>query len=435
MARAYVVDGGKPLHGTVSIGGAKNAVTKMIITSLLSPEPVRLRNVSRIGDLETTLTMVRALGTQVTWDGTSSLHLTSPHPEHGRVPETFSGRNRIPILLTAPLLHRVGVAEIPILGGDDIGPRPVNFHVEGYRAMGAEVTQKKNLLIFRAPRLHGASITLPYPSVMATENLLLAAVLAEGTTVIKNVAVEPEIIDLLDLLQKMGAIIFHEPGRVFVIEGVKWLTGAEHAVLPDRLEAASFAAAAVATKGSVFVQGAVQRDLQTFLNVLRKIGGHFEVRDDGIRFSHTQDLVATTVETDVHPGFMTDWQPPFAILLTQAKGTSVIHETVHENRFGYIDELVRMGADIELFSKCLGSRDCRFKERDYKHSAILRGPTPLHAADMTVPDIRAGFAYVIAALVATGTSRISGVERLDRGYEDLPGKLIALGADIRVEGT
>lgn len=433
MSRTYVVTGGTPLHGTVTIGGAKNAVTKMIVASLLSPEPVRLKNVPRIGEVDTTLDMIRALGTEVTWDGQSSIHLASPHLSAARVGETFSGKNRIPILLAGPLLHRLGHAEIPILGGDQIGARPINFHVEGYRAMGAHVEQQGDVVTFRAERLRGAVITLPYPSVMATENLLLASVLAEGTTVIKNVAVEPEIVDLLDLLQKMGAVIFHEPGRIFVVEGVKWLTGAEHTLLPDRLEAASFASAAVATNGSVFIKGAVQRDMQTFLNVLKKVDGHFEVREDGIRFSHEGELKATTVETGVHPGFMTDWQPPFVILLTQAKGTSVVHETVHEDRFGYVAELQRMGADVELFSKCLGAHECRFKERDYKHSAIIKGPTPLTAIDMTVPDIRAGFAYVIAALVAKGTSRIAGAERLDRGYEDLLGKLTALGADIKVE--
>jgi UDP-N-acetylglucosamine 1-carboxyvinyltransferase len=405
----------------------------MMVASLLGPEPVRLKNVPRIGEVDMTLETVRALGTQVTWDGASAIHLASPHLASARVPETFSGKNRVPILLVGPLLHRLGHAEIPVLGGDGLGMRPIDFHIDGYRAMGATVEQKGNLVTFRAEKLRGASITLPYPSVMATENLLLAAVLAEGTTVIKNVAVEPEIVDLLDFLQKMGAIIFHEPGRVFVVEGVKWLTGAEHTVLPDRLEAASFACAAVATKGSVFVQGAIQRDMQTFLNVLKKVGGRFEVRDDGIRFSHEQELKATTVETGVHPGFMTDWQPPFVILLTQAKGTSVVHETVYEQRFGYVDELQGMGADIDLFSKCLGAHECRFKERDCKHSAIIKGPTPLRAIDMTVPDIRAGFAYVIAALVATGTSRIAGAERLDRGYEHLLGNLTELGADIREE--
>lgn len=441
MSRTYVVNGGKPLHGSVTIGGAKNAATKMIIASLLSAEPVRLQNVPHIGEVDTTLDIVRELGAQVTWDGATSLHLMSPHLGNPQVSEAFSGKNRIPILLVGPLLHRVGHAEIPILGGDDIGVRPVDFHVEGYRAMGASVEQKGDVLMFRRDqRLKGASFTLPYPSVMATENLLMAAVLAEGTTVIKNVALEPEIMDLLDFLQKMGAIIFHEPGRVFVVEGVPWmtgteytLTGTEHTILPDRLEAASFACAAVATRGSVFVRGAVQRDLQTFLNVLRKVGGKFAVRDDGIQFFHEHELTATTVETGVHPGFMTDWQPPFAVLLTQAKGTSVIHETVYEQRFGYVDSLRNMGADIELFRKCLGAHECRFKEKDYFHSAVIRGPSHLRATDVEVPDIRAGFAYVIAALVAEGVSRIAGAERLDRGYEDLAGKLSSLGADIRVE--
>jgi UDP-N-acetylglucosamine 1-carboxyvinyltransferase len=434
MARTYVVTGGSPLHGTVLVKGAKNAVTKMIVASLLSPEPIYLRNVPRIGEVDMTLEMVRSLGTQVTWDGESSVHLSSGNVMTAHVSQTYSGKNRIPVLLAAPLLHRLGHAEIPVLGGDDIGARPIDFHLEGYKAMGAQVEYKDDLVVFSAKKLKGAVVTLPYPSVMATENLLLAAVLAEGTTVIKNVAVEPEIMDLLDLLQKMGAIIFHEPGRVFVVEGVPWLSGTEHTVLPDRIEAASFACTAIATRGSVFVQGAVQRDLQTFLNVLRKIGGKFDVRDDGIRFFHEGELRATTIETGVHPGFMTDWHPPFAILLTQAAGTSVIHETVHEHRLGYTAALKTMGADVELFSKCLGGSECRFRDRDFKHSAIIRGPTKLSAADVEVPDLRAGFAYLIAALVANGgMSRIAGAEKLDRGYENLVSHLQALGANIQVE--
>jgi len=423
------------LHGVVNVSGSKNTITKMMVASLLTGEPLRLANAPRLGEVELTLEMLKALGTQATWDNNNSsfLHLQSPDIKTSKVPASFSGKNRIPILLAAPLLHRTGHAELPILGGDAIGARPIDFHLEGYRALGAKVEQKNDVVVFHTEKLKGASITLPYPSVMATENLLLAAVLAEGKTVIKNVAVEPEILDLMDLLQKMGAIITHEPGRVFVIEGVKELSGAQHTVLPDRIEAASFASAAIATQGSVFVKGAIQRDMRTFLNVLKKVGGRFEVHDDGIWFSHISDLRALKVETGVHPGFMTDWQPPFSILLTQAHGTSVVHETVYEQRFGYLEVLKQMGADVQLFAECLGSSECRFRERDCKHSAVIKGPTPLTSANVEVPDIRAGFAYVIAALVATGESRITGVEKLERGYEDLIGKLTTLGADIRVE--
>jgi UDP-N-acetylglucosamine 1-carboxyvinyltransferase len=435
MGKTYVVTGGAPLRGEVTVGGSKNTITKMMVASLLSQEPITLTNVPRVGEVDLTIELLSAVGTQITWDKTngSALSLISPQLQKDNVLASFSGRNRIPILLVGPLLHRNGIAEIPIAGGDKIGPRPIDFHIAGYRAMGAEVEEKGSTTVFRAERLRGASITLPYPSVMTTENLLLAAVLAEGKTVIKNAAVEPEIIDLIDLLQKMGAIIFHEPERTFVIEGVKSLGGAKHCLSPDRIEAASFASAAVATKGSVLVRGINQQDMRTFLNVLRKVGGAFEVQKDGILFYYNGSLHGTTIETGTHPGFMTDWQPPFSLVLTQAEGTSVIHETVHEKRFGYFEGLNKMGADVHLFNDCLGGRECRFREMTFGHSAVIAGPTLFKAANLEIPDLRAGFVYVIAALMANGTSVISGIEHLDRGYELLVEKLSALGAQIRVE--
>lgn len=431
--RAYVVRGGTPLHGAVTVGGGKNAATKLIVASLLSSEPVRLGNIPKIGDVELALAMVEALGTQVNWVGEHEVHLLTPHIGSAHVPENFSGRNRIPILLVAPLLQRTGHAEVPLLGGDDIGNRPVDFHIAGYQALGASVEQQGDLLVFSAKRLKGAAVTLPYPSVMATESLILAGVFAEGTTVLRNAAVEPEILDLVDLLQKMGAVIALETDRTYIVEGVPWLTGAEHAVISDRNEVVSLACAAVATKGSVFVSGASQRDLRTFLNVLRKVGAGFEVRQDGIQFSHVGSVRPIALETGVHPGFMTDWQPPFTVLLTQAEGTSVVHETVSERRFGYAETLKDMGADIDLFARCLGGRDCRFRDRNFAHSAVIKGPVQLTARGVEVPDLRAGFSYLIGALVAEGTSRITGVEKLERGYEELVEKLRKLGADIQVE--
>lgn len=431
--RAYVVRGGTPLHGRFHVGGGKNTATKLIVASMLSSEPVRLRNVPRIGDVETTLEMVRALGVQATWSGEHDLHLVTPQVRSAHVPDAFSGRNRVPILLVGPLLHRIGHAEIPVLGGDAIGGRAVDFHTEGYRALGADVAHRRNVYTFTAKHLRGEVITLPYPSVMATENLLLGGVLAEGTTVIKNAAVEPEILDLVDFLQKMGAVIALETDRTYIVEGVPNLQGAEHGVMPDRNEVVSFACAAIATRGSIFVEGARQGDLRVFLNVLRKVGAGFEVRDEGIRFSHVGPLKPLAVETGVHPGFMTDWQPPFTILLTQAEGTSVVHETVYERRFDYANALKDMGAAIELFARCLGGRECRFRERDFAHSAVIKGPTALHPKDVDVPDLRAGFSYLIAALLADGTSRIRGVDKLERGYEHLVEKLRTLGADIQVE--
>ncbi len=300
--------------------------------------------------------------------------------------------------------------------------------------MGAHVEIHDGLYDLRAEKLHGADIVLPYPSVTTTENLLMGASLAKGRTFIHNAAIEPEVIDLVMCLQKMGAIIDYNSDRTFVIEGVEMLNGVAHEVIPDRIVAASLACAAVATRGDVLVQGARQADLVTFLNTIRRVGGKFEVHKDGIRFFYGGPLCSIAIETNVHPGFMTDGQAPFVVLLTQANGMSVVHETVFENRFGYVADLQRMGADIALYDTCLGGLPCRFRFSNYRHSCVIKGPTSLHGANMDVPDLRAGFTYLIAAILARGQSALHNVEQIERGYEGLKESLISLGARIEEEG-
>jgi UDP-N-acetylglucosamine 1-carboxyvinyltransferase len=297
--------------------------------------------------------------------------------------------------------------------------------------MGAQVEVTDEFYRVRCERLRGTEIVMPYPSVTTTENLLLAATMAKGRTFIRNAAVEPEIMDLVMCLQKMGAIIDYNADRTFVIEGVDELTGATHTVIPDRIVAASLACAAVASHGDIFVHGARQTDMVTFLNSLRRVGGKFEVEQDGIRFCHEGRLKSIAVETNVHPGFMTDWQPPFVVLLTQAEGMSVVHETVFENRFGYVSELQKMGADIALYDTCLGGLNCRFRFSNYPHSCVIRGPAKMHGAEIVVPDLRAGFTYLVAAIIAQGTSVIGGVEHIERGYEDLEAMLLRLGVPLK----
>ena len=429
---SYVIEGGVPLKGSVKLSGAKNAVTKMVVASLLSDAPTRLRNAPRhVGDLAITQAVVTALGTKIHWTDDSTVVLETPTIAQPEVPQDLGRQNRLAILTAGPLLLRTGRAIIPLPGGDRIGPRPINFHIEGLKQMGANVTMRENAYDIQALRLRGTTIELPYPSVGATETLLIAATLAKGVTIIQNAAIEPEVMDLVKLLQKMGAIIEQRTERKLVIEGVDSLHGADHSILPDRMEAVSLAVAAYVTQGDVRLEGANQEHLLTFLNTLYRIGLDFTVEDDAIRFFTSKwPARSIALETDVHPGFMTDWQQPFTVLLTQAKGMSVIHETLYEDRFGYTQTLRQMGADIGLYAKCLGEIPCRFREREYYHSAIVRGPTPLHSATLDIPDIRAGCSYILAALCAQGTSVAYGIEHIERGYEQLDAKLRSLGAHI-----
>jgi UDP-N-acetylglucosamine 1-carboxyvinyltransferase len=349
--------------------------------------------------------------------------------------DAHAGSSRIPILFCGPLLHRLGEAFIPGLGGCEIGDRPVDFHFDVLRSFGAVIEKLPTGTRLSAPEgLRGAKISLPYPSVGATEQVLLSACIAEGKTELSGAAIEPEIIDLISILQKMGAIISVDTDRVIRIEGVKRLEGFTHSALFDRNEAASWAAAALATGGDIFVGGARQVEMMTFLNVYRKVGGAFEIHPDGIRFYHPgTELQSVVIETDVHPGFMTDWQQPLVVALTQAQGLSIVHETVYENRFGFTEALRQMGAQIQIYKECLGGHPCRFGQRNYNHSAVISGPIELKAADIRVPDLRGGFSHVVAALAAKGTSKVTNVQLISRGYEHFIEKLESLGADFEFE--
>jgi len=427
----YLITGGMPLRGEVSISGAKNAVTKMVIASLLTAEQCTLRNVPLLGDLDLTIKLCQGLGSQVQLeDHTLTIH--TPEIGETRISTMVGGLNRIAVMTIGPLLHRCGEVSIPRPGGDRIGPRPIDFHIQGLQQMGAKIVERGGLYYCSsAKRLHGATIKLPFPSVMATENFLITASLAKGVTIIENAANEPEIIDLIKLLQKMGAIIELKVDRRIVVEGVDRLRGAGHTLLSDRNEAVSLAIATYLTRGDVYLRRAQQDTLLTFLNTLSKMKLRFEVDDEGIRFCATDSPPpAIALETDVHPGFMTDWQQPFTILLTQAEGISVVHETIYEDRFGYTSALRGMGAHIGLYTKCLGEVPCRFREKEHMHSCVVRGPTPLRGTKLFIPDIRAGCSYILAALCAEGTSEVYGIEHIERGYEGLDAKLRALGAKI-----
>ena len=355
------VTGGRPLEGRVKAAGAKNAITKMMIASLISDRKAHFTNVPDILELEVTIDLCQEIGAEINWDRQlGELEITTKELSTTHVHQRFSGANRIPILLLGALLGRTDEEIIvPTIGGCKIGKRPVDFHIDALRQMGAEIEYQKRdgetVYSARAKEgLKGAIIELPYPSVGATENVILAACQAKGTTLIKNAAIEPEIIDLILFLQKLGVIIYVDVDRSIYIQETKSFCDVEHRVITDRIEAASLGMAAIGTQGRVFVEGAQQAHMITFLNKLRELGGGFEVKEEGIEFFYKGPLQGGFhLETDVHPGFLTDWQQPFVILLTQAKGSSVIHETVYEKRFGYTETLKKMGAELELFSECL----------------------------------------------------------------------------------
>jgi len=440
ISDALTVHGSNPLNGTITVRGAKNLVSKAMVAALLGDTESRLRGVPEIADVRIVSGLLELHGVAVSQgdeDGELVLDPTNVESAHVADIDAHAGSSRIPILLCGPLLHRLGEAFIPDLGGCRIGERPINYHLDVLRQFGAVVQKRPEGLRITAPeRLRGTKLELPYPSVGSTEQVLLTAVRAEGLTELRGAAIEPEIMDLIAVLQKMGAIISVDTDRVIRIEGVARLSGYTHRAMTDRIEAASWACAALATQGDVYVRGARQPEMMTFLNVFRKIGGAFEVDDEGIRFWREGEAQRSLVlETDVHPGFMTDWQQPLVVALTQTSGMSIVHETVYENRLGFTHALNEMGATIQLYRECLGGLPCRFGQRNFLHSAVVPGPTKLHGAEITVPDLRGGFSYLIAALAAEGTSTVHGVDLIYRGYERFQDKLDALGARYEHAGS
>lgn len=432
------ITGGKPLQGSVKAAGAKNAVTKLLVASLISDRKCVFTNVPNIMEVATTVDLCKEIGSDVVWNREEGvIEIATKELKTTYVPQRFSGSNRIPILMIGALLGRTDQDIIvPTVGGCAIGRRPVDFHIQSLQSLGASIEfreMKKEGAYFASAHngLKGTIIILPFPSVGATENTILAACRAKGSTVIKNAAIEPEIIDLILFLQKLGVIIAVDTDRTIRIEETTQFYDVHHRVLTDRIEAASFGMAAISSKGRVFVEGAEHQHMIAFLNALREIRGGFEVKENGIEFFYDGPLKGGIhIETSVHPGFQTDWQQPFVVLLTQAEGYSVIHETIYENRFGYTETLKCMGADVQLFTRCLGGKECRFASCNYHHSLIVKGPTPLRAQNIVIPDLRAGFAYVMSAILAPDTSELTGLAYLDRGYENLVGKLSSIGADI-----
>jgi UDP-N-acetylglucosamine 1-carboxyvinyltransferase len=416
------------------VRGSKNAVTKHMVAAMLGSGPSVIRNAPEVGDVDITAAMLQSVGYQV---GRADGEITVAPGDAvmPRVPEAFTGLNRIPILMLGPLLHLAGEAFVPLVGGDPIGRRPVDFHVAALRALGAEVELGAAGITARAAKLHGARIDLPYPSVGATETVLLSAVLAEGKTVLRNAATEPEVVELALFLQRMGAHIELSPDRRIVIEGVDRLRAASTRLAGDRLEAFSYLVAGLITGGEVRVHGCPQDRLVTAITTLARMGARFDITDDWITASAPEGLRSAAVHTDTHPGFMTDWQQPLMVLFTQAEGMSVLHETVFENRLVYVPALQKMGCEIEVFAACLGGPACRFHDSNAVHSAVIRGVSKLRGAEVTLPDVRAGFSAVLAAAVADRPSTLHGVHHIERGYHRPFEQFASLGLRLSRDGA
>ena len=421
----FVITGGVPLSGEVRIAGAKNAVLKMMAAAVLTDELCILRNVPKISDVAILREVLTDIGFEVRRANGDALEIQAGHAPWPFVPLDAGMKMRASFILLGPMLARFGRVILPNPGGDRIGRRPVDLHVAAMEKMGATIAYRNGYYFAAVPAggLRGAHVEFPIVTVMGTENAMLAATLANGSTILDNAAMEPEVDDLIDMLRSMGARIERTDDRRIQIEGVDSLGGVEHRVIGDRLEAETFAIAAAITGGSVTLRGVDPLHLGAFLEVCDRMGVPFDADASAstltVRSAATQSLRAVDVRTDPYPGFATDFQAPLSVLLTQADGVSSINETIFEDRLDHLRELVRMGADIELLDE---------------RRARITGPTPLHGAEVGIADLRAGATLILAALAATGTSVISGIEHVDRGYEQIEAKLVALGARInRIE--
>ncbi|HEY7763135.1 MAG TPA: UDP-N-acetylglucosamine 1-carboxyvinyltransferase [Actinomycetota bacterium] len=409
-----LVTGGARCSGTIRVAGAKNSALKLMAAALLAPGRTELRNVPRIKDCLTMGEVLDRLGAGVAWRE-DSVTIDATELTAVEAPYELVRRMRASTAVLGSLLARAGRARVAVPGGDEIGSRPIDLHVQGLRKMGAEVDSEHGFLVAETSGLRGAAITLDYPSVGATENLMMAAVRARGTTVIDNAAREPEIADLASFLSAMGAHIDGAGTNTIEVEGVDALVPTEHAAIPDRIETGTWSAVAVATRGDVTLVDARPDHLDLFLQKLADAGAEVVMTEQGLRVSQADRARAIDFVTLPYPGVATDFQPILMAMLATADGTSIATENVFESRFLYVDELRRMGADI----------------RTEGHHAVIRGVERLSAAPVRALDIRAGAAMTIAALVAEGVTEISELHHLDRGYERFADKLRALGVDVR----
>lgn len=434
-----IIDGGVPLHGSVRVGGAKNASYKIMIASLLADSPSRLLNLPQIADVQLTSEIIRSLGGQVEKRGERMLWLDPTSLDHDQLDPQVGESSRASTIFLPVLLAKFGRAIVPAPGGDKIGKRPLERHFDGLKALGAKIEIKDNQIHATLPqgKFQGANYHFVKNTHTGTETLLLAAVLAGGVTILENAAIEPEVIDLINFLNEMGAHIKQIKPRVFEIIGTNKLHGAIYKIMPDRNEVVSYACAAIATKGDIVVENAREGDLTAFLQKLSEIGAGYQVGDFGIRFFYYQPLQATDITTTIHPGFMTDWQPLWATLIAHCHGVSTIHETVMQSRFQYAQALSAMGAKLEIFQPPVDNPEKTYNfnladdAADACHALKIYGPTQFQGGHFHIHDLRAGATLILAALSGSGQTTLENVEQIDRGYEKLDYRLCQLGAKIK----
>jgi UDP-N-acetylglucosamine 1-carboxyvinyltransferase len=410
-----IVRGGQRLYGTVKVEGAKNAVLPVIAATLLASDGKSvIRDVPTLSDVYTINEVLRNLHAEVSFVN-NTVVVDASRELKDEAPFEYVRKMRASVLVMGSLLARNGRARVALPGGCAIGSRPIDQHLKGFEAMGAKVKVGNGFIEAEVNgRLKGAKIYLDFPSVGATENIMMAATLAEGTTIIENVAKEPEIVDLANFLNKMGAKVRGAGTGTLRIEGVDVLFGADHTIIPDRIEAGTFMVAAAITRGNVLVKGAVPEHLSSLIAKMEEMGVTIIEEEDGIRVIGPERLKAVDIKTMPHPGFPTDMQSQMMALLLCAEGTSMITETVFENRFMHVEEFRRMNADIKIEGR----------------SVILNGPSNLQGAEVAATDLRAAAALILTGLVAEGVTRVTELKHLDRGYVKFHEKLAALGADI-----
>lgn len=413
--KKIVINGSKELSGTINISGAKNSVVALIPAAILTDGIVKIENTPELSDTENLKKIIEILGGQIEF-GEGEMLIDGKNVESNPIPTELSDKLRASYYFMGSLLGRFKRVVINFPGGCKIGKRPIDLHLKAFRKMGVTIVREGDKYTLTAKNLHGANILLDFPSVGATINILLAAVLAEGETVIQNAAKEPEIINIISLLNNMGASIVGGGTDTIIIKGVKKLGGAIIEVIPDRIEAGTYMMIGALIGRDLRIANIIPQHLDILLSKMRDMGVDYKVEDDSVVFNRVDRLEAIDIKTLVYPGFPTDLGQPMAVLLTQADGESKFEETIYESRGGHYPELIKMGAKMEYTAR----------------SSVIEGPSKLFGTDVSASDLRAGAALMIAGLIASGTTKISNIEHILRGYEDLVDKLSSVGADIKV---